>query len=78
MWTLTKSGGTLIVANLAPDAANLGYCEAVMDWWMVTRDENQMQTLGQYLKIEEAAVGDINVTRQGCFNYLKIFKNARP
>lgn len=77
MWELTRSGGSLVVANLATDAANLGYCEAIMDWWMVTRDADRMQALGRYLKRTEMAVGDITVTRQGCFNYLKIVKQTR-
>lgn len=46
MLSVTAAGGTCVVANLAPDAANLGYCEAIMDWWMVTRDEVAMQALG--------------------------------
>jgi hypothetical protein len=33
----TRSGWQCVIANFAPEAANLGYCEAIMDWWMITR-----------------------------------------
>lgn len=76
MWLLTKSGGCLVVANLAPDAANIGYCEAIMDWWMVTRNTDQMQALGDYLNETEPEISAITVTRHGCFNYLEITRNT--
>jgi extracellular factor (EF) 3-hydroxypalmitic acid methyl ester biosynthesis protein len=76
MWLLTKPGGSLIVANLAPEAANLGYCEAIMDWWMVTRNTDHMQRLGELLNRTELGVKQITVTRHGCFNYLKIIKSS--
>jgi hypothetical protein len=65
-----KPGATVLLANLAPTAANLAYCEAIMDWWMVTRDEAQL------LRIAEQAltgsIGQATVERHGCFNYLRL------
>lgn len=72
MLSVTAAGGTCVVANLAPDAANLGYCEAIMDWWMVTRDEVAMRALGE--RAAAARGGDlvVRVQRHGCFNYLSL------
>ena len=72
MLSLTAPGGKCIVANLAPDAANLGYCEAIMDRWMVTRDEAAMQMLGQRSVALRSGGGPVVVRKHGCFNYLSI------
>jgi hypothetical protein len=66
----TKPGGTLLLANLAPTAGNLAYCEAIMDWWMITRDDSQLATLAKHALKDVA--GEANVERHGCFNYLRI------
>ena len=72
MLSLTAPGGNCILANLAPDAANLGYCEAIMDRWMVTRDEAAMQMLGQRSVALRSGGGPVVVRKHGCFNYLSI------
>lgn len=70
MWQRVAPGGTLLVANLAPDAGNLAYCEAIMDWWMIPRSALQMAQLGQ--GIGEGSTRTRTVTQQGCFHYLEI------
>ena len=64
-----KPGGELLVGNLCLDAANLAYCEAVMDWWMVPRTEAEMAELGTVV----TALGpewSAEVVRLGCFYYV--------
>lgn len=73
MWQVLKPGGVLIVANLAQDAANLGYCEAIMDWWMVCRSEEEMQALGCFLE-DQGDVAHVGIARAGCFYYLTACK----
>jgi hypothetical protein len=75
MWQATSHGGTLIIGNLAEDAANIGYCEAIMDWWMVLRSKEQMQELADYV-IGLGGVSSCNLHKVGCFYYLKITKAA--
>lgn len=72
MLSLTKPGGRCIVANLAPNAGNLGYCEAIMDWWMTTREKSDMQSLGDRAKATVKNSLSTNVQQLGCFNYLTI------
>jgi extracellular factor (EF) 3-hydroxypalmitic acid methyl ester biosynthesis protein len=63
----TAPGGVLYVGELAPTAASLGYCEAVLDWWMVTR------TRCELIELASAVVGSrwtVSVAQRGCFNYL--------
>lgn len=73
MWHLVAPGGKLLVANLALNAANLGYCEAIMDWWMVARSEEEMMALGNSL-MDTREVEDMSVAKTGCFYYLIINK----
>jgi hypothetical protein len=44
LFNMLNPGGRLLVANFAtcPEA---GYLEAFMDWWLIYRDEDQMQAL---------------------------------
>jgi len=70
MWSLVRPGGRLLIANLAPEAANLGYCESIMDWWMITRDQAAMTDLGEHVSDHSERLARIEVVRHGCFNYL--------
>ncbi len=63
-----KTGGRLLIGNLSDTAANLGYCEAVMDWWMVTRSHHDMAELGATLFDQDG--WRAYVTQVGCFQYL--------
>lgn len=72
MWRRTSTLGQCIVGNLAPDAGNLGYCEAIMDWWMITRSVDEMQALGESVAKVYRNVKSIDVSRYGCFNYLTL------
>jgi hypothetical protein len=66
----TCSGGTVLLANLAPSAANLGYCEAIMDWWMIPRTQTDLLKLAD--AVLHAGEGRACVEQHGCFNYLRI------
>jgi len=61
-------GGTLLFGNLTEKAANLGYCEAVMDWWMIPRTYDEMVDLGEML--ERSGEWSVKVSQKGCFYYL--------
>lgn len=66
------SGGTVLLANLAPSAANLAYCEAIMDWWMIPRTEADLMRLAN--EVLQPGEGRFDVEQHGCFNYLRIQK----
>jgi extracellular factor (EF) 3-hydroxypalmitic acid methyl ester biosynthesis protein len=72
MWEKTKNGGVCIVANLAPTAANLGYCEAIMDWWMIPRTESDLNALADKISSRGSDVKAITIQQHGCFNYLRM------
>ncbi|MFN4265198.1 MAG: hypothetical protein ACK4F8_05570 [Aquabacterium sp.] len=70
MLAQTRPQGTVLLANLAPTAANLGYCEAIMDWWMITRSKEQLMRLAA--NACEGLDTEAVVTQHGCFNYLRL------
>ncbi|HEV3059449.1 MAG TPA: class I SAM-dependent methyltransferase [Vicinamibacterales bacterium] len=39
LFEMLRPGGRLLIANLTPDLRNIAYMEAMMDWWLIYRDE---------------------------------------
>ena len=68
----TAAGGRCIVANLNHEAANLGYCEAIMDWWMTTRDGGDLCSLAQRALDGTGLKAQVHTERRDCFQYLRI------
>ncbi|HNR06229.1 MAG TPA: class I SAM-dependent methyltransferase [Saprospiraceae bacterium] len=72
---LLAPGGRILVANFAPDLVEQAYMEAFMDWYLIYRDENQMEALAEDLPISQ--VGEVKTYRDAMGNvvYLQIIKN---
>jgi 2-polyprenyl-3-methyl-5-hydroxy-6-metoxy-1,4-benzoquinol methylase len=62
-----RPGGKLLIANLDPEAANLGYCEAIMDWWMIPKSTHDFHELCERMN---SLFEKRQVRQLGCFNYL--------
>ena len=45
MFQALRPGGTLVVANFAPELRDIGYMEAVMDWRLLYRTEAEVERL---------------------------------
>jgi extracellular factor (EF) 3-hydroxypalmitic acid methyl ester biosynthesis protein len=50
LWHSVREGGRLVVANFADDSGERGYMEAMMDWWLLYRDEASIAALGATLE----------------------------
>jgi hypothetical protein len=64
-------GGNLLVGNLCDTPSNLGYCEAVMDWWMIPRNESSMLALADGIRKNRPNC-TIELEKLGDFYFLRI------
>jgi SAM-dependent methyltransferase len=48
-------GGRLLIANFTPDLIDIGYMEAIMDWWLLFRDEADMDELASRIPADAIA-----------------------
>jgi SAM-dependent methyltransferase len=45
LFAMLHSGGRLLIPNFNPSLRDIGYLEAFMDWWLLYRDEDDMNRL---------------------------------
>jgi SAM-dependent methyltransferase len=69
-----RPGGTLLVANFAPNLREIGYMEAIMDWTLLYRVESEVAQFAA--KIPRAQIADEQLFRDGPGNvvYLMLRK----
>jgi hypothetical protein len=71
MFGSVKLGGRVLVPNLTPRNDEVGYMEAVMDWWMCYRTEKDMLELAAHLNPEQARI-ETSLTSDGRVAWLQI------
>jgi hypothetical protein len=52
MFAAVHVGGSVVIPNLTPHNEEVGYMEAVMDWWMCYRTEHDLCELAAQLNVE--------------------------
>ena len=69
-----RPGGELVIANFAPSLRDIGYMEAIMDWNLIYRDEEQVSRFTAGIPRHEIA--DASLSRDRCGNvvYLSVRK----
>jgi extracellular factor (EF) 3-hydroxypalmitic acid methyl ester biosynthesis protein len=69
-----RPGGRLWISNFVPNTGNRGYMEAVMDWWLIYRDEKDLESLAAQLALDDRA--SIRTFRESALNiaFLEIRK----
>jgi extracellular factor (EF) 3-hydroxypalmitic acid methyl ester biosynthesis protein len=45
LFAMLRSGGQLLIPNFNPSLRDIGYLEAFMDWWLLYRDDDDMNRL---------------------------------
>src|SRR6185369_11652952 len=56
MFAAVTAGGSVVIPNLTPHNEEVGYMEAVMDWWMCYRNEADMCELAALLPVDPSQV----------------------
>lgn len=61
LFSALRPGGTIVVANFAPNLRDIGYMEAMMDWKLIYRDEGSVARFAA--KVPEREICNSTVTR---------------
>lgn len=81
--TLTKrlfdrltAGGRLLIGNYTPNLTDGAFMEAVMDWWLIYRNFDEMRSLAGQIPQEQIASLDIGTEDRGVIAMLELVKKA--
>ncbi len=74
LFDLTAPGGTVVIANFLPSFDGAAYMEAMMDCWLVYRDEAELLALAR--DVPEAELADVQIDTEptGSIAFLEITK----
>jgi extracellular factor (EF) 3-hydroxypalmitic acid methyl ester biosynthesis protein len=73
MFAALRPGGTVVVANFAPELRDIGYMEAIMDWHLIYRSEAEVARFTS--GIPSTCIADVSITRDSLGNV--IYLSAR-
>jgi SAM-dependent methyltransferase len=74
MFSMLRPGGKLLVGNFGKDVPEAGYMEAFMDWWLIHRDEADLQAWADAIPIEQRASTRIYRDEPGNVLYLELVR----
>jgi hypothetical protein len=74
LFRMLNPGGRLLIANFTPATADAAFMEAILDWHLTYRTEEQTRNL--LLGIDTAAIAAIEQfsDENGCITYLRVLK----
>ena len=73
-FSLLRPGGELLIGNYHPSLIDTAYMEAIMDWWLLYRNEDDLDGLVADLATTEAATKDVFCDPLGAVTYLRVMK----
>jgi len=76
MFSLLNPGGKLWVSNFLPEVPDLGYMEALMDWWLIYRDAHQMEALLEEIPREQISTHRTFTQPHRNVLFLEVVRNA--
>lgn len=59
MFDMVRPGGKIMVANFVHDIPDVGYMEAMMDWWLVYRSQEQVADL--FSGLPQECIGKLEI-----------------
>jgi extracellular factor (EF) 3-hydroxypalmitic acid methyl ester biosynthesis protein len=76
MFELVKPGGKVWIANFLPGIPDVGFMEALMDWWLIYRTPEQMRALAAGLPAEQVAVARVFTETENNVVFLEVRKHG--
>jgi len=76
MFEMVKPGGKVWIANFQPDIPNVGFMEALMDWWLIYRTPAEILALAAGLPNEEVAGVRAFAETENNIVFLEVQKHA--
>lgn len=77
LFQLLNPGGRLFIINYLPNNPSIGYLEAVMDWWLIYRNKDQMLELLAELPQENIHDVDIFIENNQVIIFMEIEKSGK-
>lgn len=74
MFAMLRQGGRLIVANFAKKPAGAAYMESFMDWWLIHRDESEVNDFTAEIPANQIKAKRIFADEDGNVIYLELTK----
>jgi len=72
LFTTLRPGGTLVVANFAPNLPDIGYMEAIMEWRLLYRDEREVEQFAADIPVADIASKELFRDEPGNVVYLAL------
>ncbi len=72
-----KPGGRLILSNFLKETPDLGWTEAIMDWFLIYRDMSQIKAFAVDIPSDQIASAHTYLCPTRCIGYLSLRKQAR-
>jgi SAM-dependent methyltransferase len=74
LFDMLASGGKLLVANFLPERQGVGYMEAMMDWWLIYRKEEELPDFAAQIPKEQIAGVKTFAEKNDVIGFLEISK----
>lgn len=73
-FSMLKPGGKLLIANVMPEEPDSGYMEAIMDWWLIYRTQEQLAALPEQIPQSEISAQRVLRDPTGCVGFLELVR----
>lgn len=69
---MLNSGGKLLVANVMPGSPDIGYMEAIMDWWLIYRTAEELDATANLIPADQIAGRRVFTDPTQCVAFLEL------
>ena len=74
LFKLLNEGGVLLISNFLPAILETGYMEAIMDWWLIRRSPNEIESLAAEMPDSDVSIKVVSLDSHNRIGYLRIIR----